>query len=170
MRTDPLTRRRFLAAAIALSSAGSTLGASLFAVSRAWASDPAAAGLEAHADWLRLARLLYPHDALSDAAYAAAFGAALAGAESDSALTEVGAALDAQARGSWFELDPAGQLAAMQAVQNLAAFVAVQNQVRASIYNGAEFWRHVGYPGPSKDFGGYRHRGAGDIDWLPDES
>jgi hypothetical protein len=35
---------------------------------------------------------------------------------------------------------------------------------------GAAYWKHVGYPGPSKDFGGYLRRGAGEIDWLGEDS
>jgi len=43
-----------------------------------------------------------------------------------------------------------------------AANAALANQaaVQADIYNGAAFWKHVDYPGPSKDFGGCIDRGA----------
>jgi hypothetical protein len=35
---------------------------------------------------------------------------------------------------------------------------------------GAAFWQQVGYPGPSKGFGGYLHHGPGEVDWLGEES
>lgn len=58
----------------------------------------------------------------------------------------------------------------MREIETEPCFVAIRNHVRAGIYYGAAFWKLVGYPGPSKDFGGYLGRGAGEIDWLPEES
>jgi hypothetical protein len=82
----------------------------------------------------------------------------------------VAAALAAQSGGRWQDLDAAAQIEAMRGLGNEAFFAAIQNQVRAGIYMGAAYWKHVGYPGPSKDFGGYLRRGAGEIDWLGEDS
>ena len=60
-----------------------------------------------------------------------------------------------------------GLVDAMRRIEAEPYFVAIRNRVRAGIYMNPVFWQHVGYPGPSKGFGGYLRRGAGDIDWLP---
>ena len=57
----------------------------------------------------------------------------------------------------------------MRGIETEAFFVAIQATVQFGVYNDPDFWKHVGYPGPSKGFGGYLHRGAGDIDWLPEK-
>lgn len=169
-----LTRRRFVVSIIALSGvAGSAIRPDLFSISRAWAesdSDPDGAVRRA---MVRMARLLFPHDALADEVYAEVLDQALAdtAGNSDFAahLDAAATALNQQPGDAWHELDEAAQIAAMRDIQSEPYFVAIQNHVRAGIYNSAAFWNHVGYPGPSKGFGGYLHRGAGDIDWLPEE-
>ncbi len=85
-------------------------------------------------------------------------------------LDEAASALTARAGADWRDLDPATQIQAMRAIEAEPFFAAIRGAVQHGIYNGQAFWKHVGYPGPSKDFGGYLHRGAGDIDWLPEES
>jgi hypothetical protein len=48
-------------------------------------------------------------------------------------------------------------------------FAAIQGTIRAGLYLNPVFWDHIDYPGSSTEFGGYLNRGAGDIDWLPEE-
>jgi hypothetical protein len=155
-----LTRRRFVVSFIALSSvAGSALRPDLFAISKAWAESFSPPDDAVRQAMVRMARLLFPHDALSDDVYAEVLDQALTDTAGNSELAAhldaATTALNQQPGDAWHELDEAAQIAAMH--------------VRAGIYNGAAFWKHVGYPGPSKQFGGYLHRGAGDIDWLPEE-
>jgi hypothetical protein len=57
----------------------------------------------------------------------------------------------------------------MHEVESKGYFAAIQGAVRAGIYLNPVFWKHIGYPGSSKEYGGYLHRGAGDIDWLPED-
>jgi hypothetical protein len=171
---DPLTRRRFVVAAIALSgAAASALKPGLLAISRAWAESHGPLEVSIRNAMVRMARLLYPHGALSDGDYAAVLDRALsdtaAGVEFAAQLETAAAALGERSGGAWQGLDPAAQIEAMHAMETETWFTAIQAQVRAGIYMGAPFWSHVGYPGPSKDFGGYLHRGAGDIDWLPED-
>ena len=175
MNQHRLTRRRFVTAVIALcAGAGSSIESGLFSISRAWAGSGTAVDPAVRDAMVRMARLLYPHDALPDPVYAAVLDQALAevagGAAFASQLDEAAAALNAKAEGRWQDLDGAAQIAAMRSVENEAFFTAIQNQVRVGIYMGEAFWKHVGYPGPSKDFGGYLRRGAGEIDWLGEES
>jgi hypothetical protein len=174
MNQNQLARRRFVVAIVALSgAAGTALNPQLSVLSRAWAETPKALDQGARAAMVRMARLLYPHDALADAVYAGVLDRTLsdvaAGAEFGRQLDQAAAALDARAGGPWQDLDQAAQVAAMRRIETEAFFVAIQNAVRAGIYNDPAFWKHVGYAGPSKGFGGYLHRGAGDIEWLPEK-
>ena len=174
MEQHRLTRRRFVVSIIALSGvAGSALRPDLFAVSQAWAESVFSPGKEVLQAMVRMARLLFPHDALSDDVYAEVLNQALADTAGNSELAAhlnaAATALNQQPGNAWHELDEAAQIATMRNIETEPYFVAIQNHVRAGIYNGAAFWKHVGYPGPSKGFGGYLYRGAGDIDWLPEE-
>lgn len=166
MHQDRLTRRRFVVSVIALS--GSALGPDIFPLGRTWAASASEIDESTRSEMVRMARLLYPHDALADDVYAGVLDRALSdvatGAQFAARLDAAADALDARAGGAWQQLDAAKQLEAMEAIGAESFFVAIQNQVRAGIYNGAAFWEHVGYPGPSTGFGGYIHRGAGDID------
>ena len=174
MDQNRLTRRRFVVSIIALSGvAGSALRPDLFAVSKAWAESASPPDDAVSRAMVRMARLLFPHDALSDDVYAEVLDQALADTAGNSELAAhldaAAAALNQQPGDAWHELDEAAQIAAMRNIESEPYFVAIQNHVRAGIYNSAAFWKHVGYPGPSKQFGGYLHRGAGDIDWLPEK-
>jgi hypothetical protein len=169
-----LTRRRFVVSVIALSgAAGTALRPDLFPISRAWAESDSAPDDAVRRTMVRMARLLFPHNALADVIYAEVLDQALtdtAGSSEFAAHLDAAAtALDNISGDAWRELDEAAQVAAMRNIESEPYFVAIQNHVRAGIYNSAAFWNHVGYPGPSKGFGGYLYRGAGDIDWLPDE-
>jgi len=175
MDQHEMTRRRFIVSVIALSAAaGSALRPGLFALSRAWAESGSALDPSLRDAMLHMARLLFPHDALSDETYAGMLDQALsdtAASEAFAAYFEAAvAALDRQSGGSWSELDDAAQIDAMRSIEAEPYFVAIREQVRFGIYNSRAFWKHVGYPGPSKGFGGYLHRGAGDIDWLPEDA
>ena len=174
MNQNRLTRRRFVVAVIALSgAAGAALEPRLFGLSRAWAESSGQVDEAVRFAMVRMARLLYPHDALSDEVYADLLDQALSdtatGAVFARQLEAVTAALAGRSGGAWQNLDVAAQIEAMRGIETESYFVAIQNNVRASIYTGSAFWKHVGYPGPSKDFGGYLHRGAGEIDWLPED-
>lgn len=174
---DPhqLTRRRFVVSVVALSGAvGVALRPDLFAVSRAWAESSAPLDPALRDTMVRMARLLYPHDALPDTVYAEILDQALsdlaASEEFTAQLEAAAAALDAGVDGSWSDLDEAAQVEAMRRIESEPHFVAIRNRVRAGIYMSPAFWQYVGYPGPSKGFGGYLRRGAGDIDWLPEDT
>ena len=172
MNQNNLTRRRLVVAIAAFSGAAAIgLESQWPLVSRAWAESLAQPDAGVRAAMLRMARLLYPHDALPDAVYAGVLDRALsevaAGAEFGKQLDQAADALDVRAGRPWLELEPAAQVAAMRDIEKEAFFVVVQNVVRAGVYNDPAFWKHIGYAGPSKGFGGYLHRGAGEIDWLP---
>jgi len=174
MNENRLTRRRFLVAVIALSgAAGAALEPGLFQLGRAWAETPGQINDTVRFAMVRMARLLYPHDALADEVYADVLDQALTdtatGADFTGQLEEAAAALAERSGGAWQDLDVSAQIEAMQGIETASYFAAIQNSVRNGIYNGAAFWKHVGYPGPSKNFGGHLHHGAGEIDWLPED-
>ncbi|MDX2427662.1 MAG: hypothetical protein QNK22_03140 [Xanthomonadales bacterium] len=173
MDQNRLTRRRFIISVIALSgAAGAVVEPGLFALSKAWAESPGRVDETVRRNMVRMARLLYPHDALSDGVYANVLEQTLSNIVSGDIfarqLEEANTALTERSAGAWQDLDLVAQIEAMKSIESETYFAAIQNSVRAGIYNGSAFWKHVGYPGPSKDFGGYLHHGAGEIDWLPE--
>ena len=67
-------------------------------------------------------------------------------------------------------LDEAEQIAVMQEVEGEAFFAVILGTVRGQFYYNPEVWKHIDYPGSSREFGGYINRGFDDIDWLPEGS
>lgn len=175
MNPDPLTRRRFVTALIALAAgAGHALEPRLFSLSRAWAESGGQVAPAVRDAMVSMARLLFPHDALPDDVYAGVLDQALAdtagGAGFAADLDAAAAALSGRAGGAWADLDTAAQIEGLRNLEHEPWFAAIQNQVRVGIYMGAAFWKQVGYPGPSSGFGGYLRRGAGEIDWLGEDA
>ena len=169
MRDKSLGRRRFLVAAIALFGAG-TVGPSGLRLGRAWAQSSAQLDASTKNAMVRMARLLFPHDAIADEVYADALDAALTATAADASfaqtLRQAESVLDRQGATAFAELDEAAQLAALRAVEREAFFSAIQFAVRSRFYNHPTVWEHLGYGGPSFAQGGYLNRGAGEVDWL----
>jgi len=167
MNKNTTSRRQFLVAAITVSGlATGTLATSLFRESAAWAKDP-------DKPLTRLAQLLFPHRALADSVYDDVVARALAMAAGDPAAQEMllsaEQALNAQVAGSdWYLADEQTQLAAMKALQDEAFFSAARNLFMFTLYTHEECWKTIGYPGSSREYGGYLERGFDDIDWLPE--
>jgi len=169
MRSADLDRRRFLVAAITLAVAGSgAFGPACLRVGRAWAQG---AELDASTKetMVRMARLLFPHNAIRDDVYADVLDQALASATADASLAETlrqaEVALDGNG-GTFVDLDEASQLAALRAVERTVFFNAIHATVRSRFYNHRAVWEHLGYGGPSYAQGGYLNRGAGEVAWL----
>jgi hypothetical protein len=174
MNDKKTTRRRFLVAAITLSGcASATISPSILRISSAWAESGGNPDMETMAAMVRMARLLFPHETMSDDFYAGVLDSALSATASDSSfaelLTAANDALDSTQSGRWIDLDEEQQLAVMRQVEARGFFAAIQGAVRAGIYLNPVFWEHIGYPGSSKEFGGYINRGFDDIDWLPED-
>jgi hypothetical protein len=173
MNDTQATRRRFLVAALTFSGvASSSLGLSLLHYSIAWAeSADNADGLAAMG---RLAQLLFPHPGLDDSVYGSVIGEVLAITAADPAtaglLGIAEEALNAQQDQAWADVPEAEQLAALTKVQNEAFIIGIRELVRFRLYDNPGLWKHLNYPGSSKEFGGYINRGFNDIDWLPEEN
>jgi hypothetical protein len=110
----------------------------------------------------RMARLIYPHDKLSDAVYATIVVGLLEDPQNASVLSTGVASL-----GNFLNLDEARQIATLEQIDDGPFFNAVKTPVMWAIYNAPELWALIDYPGPSFQFGGYINRGFDDIDWLP---
>lgn len=163
--TGPISRRQFVVAATVFS--GVTLSATAFRsrVARAQAVGGPDATL------VRVARLLAPHDEISDRHYAEVLDTAVNvfGGNLRASLADTETALDAAAGGDFLAADADIQLAAISSIENAAHFQDTVYAVKLFLYGHPAAWRIMGYEGPSWQFGGYAGRGAGDIDWLPGE-
>lgn len=172
MNDKNTARRRFLVAALTFSTVASALpGTAWLTSSAAWADEPAAADPNVMA---RLARQLFPHDEIPDSVYAAVMGnvfaALAANPATEGLLAAAEQALDAYSNTPWIELDEREQIAAIQSMQDAPFFGAILGTVRGAFYYDATVWPYIGYPGSSKEYGGYINRGFDDIDWLPGDA
>lgn len=162
-------RRRFLTALILGSgAAASGLTLSMFPAARAWAEasgpDSAKAALGG------MARQLCPHD-VPEEVYAeiadSILSTSAAGSQLIIYLDQALSELDEASGGDFVAADAGTQLTAMQGIESEPYFAAIQGQVLPQVYNHPVIWKHIGYPGSSVEYGGYKDRGFNDIDWLP---
>jgi hypothetical protein len=172
--SDPqkVSRRRLLIATIAFSGLAVLGGPPAFRLIRDFVQPDGALNEGARTAMVRMARLLYPHNAIPDDVYAEVLNGALKSVAGDTAfadtLSAAEAALNALQPQAFTELDEAAQIAAMHAVEGQPFFAPIQEAVRSRLYNHPEVWALVGYEGPSYRRGGYLNQGAGVIDWLPE--
>lgn len=172
MNDTQTSRRRFIIAALTFSTvAVTTPGLPWLRASKAWAGS---ASDKVNDTLTRLARLLFPHDGISDNTYAEVMGAVLAALANnpatDSVVAAAEVALDTGRDVPFAELDEAEQVAAIEKVQREDFFAVLLGTVRGVFYYHPKVWEHLGYPGSSKEFGGYINRGFDDIDWLPGDA
>ncbi len=167
MNDSQTTRRRFLLAALAFSTAAVT-GTTWLRGAAAWASSTDGTTLA------RFGRLLFPHDGLSDEVYAEVMGnlltALAANPTTENLLAAAEQALDAQQDTAWIDRNESEQIAAIENIQGEAFFAAIVETLRGAFYYNPAVWSHINYPGSSKEHGGYKFRGFDDIDWLPESS
>lgn len=172
MTRTPLSRRRFIVAALTVAGAAAVQGQALLLGGRAWAESKT--GEASRTALIRVARILYPHRALDDAVYAEVLDRAMAQVADDSLfdrlLWEAELALDEAAGGTFLEAAPEAQLAALQSIDQEAYWIPIQFAVAGHLYSHPKAWAMMGYEGPSWQQGGWIDRGAGDIDWLPESA
>ncbi len=169
MEKNGVNRREFLQTGRAAVAGGvaATLVAGLS--NSTWAKALGAIGDADAAVLLRMCRVLYPHDALSDDYYAACVESLDAKAHADAALAtslREGVAALNEATGGFLERSEKEQVAALTAIESSPFFQAVRGHMVVALYNDRKVWNHFGYEGPSFPFGGYLERGFNDIDWL----
>jgi len=131
---------------------------------------------EAAATLLRMARDLYPHDRLPDAAYEKALAGIDAGLAGDAArktlLVDGVAALDAAAlglKGARYAAIAAetDRVAVLQTIETTPFFATLRGGLITALYDQHDLWVLFGYEGASAEHGGYINRGFDDLDWLP---
>lgn len=172
MADADLGRRRFIVAAVTFSTAAVTLGPTLLAASRAWAlGESETIPREVLA---AIARQMYPHDVLDNAVYTEVMDQAMTMVANDALFAELvhGAeqALGANAGQSFADAPAAVQLSALQSLDDQALFTAIRGAVGNRLYNHPAAWALMNYEGSSWEKGGYLDRGAGEVDWLPEDS
>ena len=122
---------------------------------------------------VRMARRLYPHEALADRIYVEALAplhAALAEQPSLAGSLSAGRrALNDAAGGDWLAADGETQVAALRSIEDTPFFRTVRDAARDELYNHPDVWKLIGFEGSSVEFGGYIDRGFADIDWLPED-
>jgi hypothetical protein len=168
MNDKQMTRRRFIVAALTLSTVATNVpGLSWLRASAAWAQ---AADDAPGPTMSGLVRALFPHAGMPDSTYSEVTGSVLAALASnpdtDGLAATAERALDARRGKPWVDLDEAEQVAVIGEIQGEAFFAAILGTVRGTFYNHPLVWEHIDYPGSSKEHGGYRTRGFDDIDWL----
>jgi hypothetical protein len=120
----------------------------------------------------RMARVLYPHDALPDDVYARVSRKTAEASADDEEIArmivEGVGSLDDQGDGDFAHRSAEQQLAAVKAIEGSPFFALVRSTAVVEIYSDERTWKLLGYEGPSFDKGGYINRGFDDLDWLPD--
>ena len=163
MTSHSQERRRFLVAAVTMTGAA-VVGPSLILSSQAWAGGDRTA-------LVRIVRLMYPHEAISDEVYAEVLDQAMDmvvnARDFETLLAEALRQLNDSSAGDFMAASPEAQLAALQAIQGQPYFAGIQSAVSNRLYSHEGSWDMLNYGGPSYPHGGYVDRGAGDIDWLP---
>jgi hypothetical protein len=161
-----LLKRGSIGAALIIS------GNAVISPDRAWGLETAALKPDTMATLIKLARDIYPHDAIPDRFYAIAVKGQDTTAASDAKhkeLIEAGIAdLDKRAgaggyRGLGWEDE---RVKLLRDIENTPFFQAVRGDLVVSFYNQKELWPHFGYECESYSKGGYIDRGFDDIEWL----
>jgi hypothetical protein len=125
---------------------------------------------------VKMARDLYPHDKVSDAAYAKAV-ATIDDQLADSKKATMGqGALELDGASKAIKGKPYLELASeedrvfvLRHMEKAGTpfFKAMRAGMITALYNQEELWPGFGYEGSSAEKGGYLHRGFNDLDWLP---
>jgi hypothetical protein len=166
MHDSKTTRRKFLVAVLTLGGTAATVP--FLRSSQAWAESDT----DMPAVMVKLARRLFPHEGMADAVYGEVVGQVLATIASNPATAGLidGATqvLDAASSGSWIDLAESEQLQVLRATENDPTVAGLRETVRFVFYQNESVWKHIDYPGSSREYGGYIKRGFNDIDWLPE--
>jgi hypothetical protein len=117
----------------------------------------------------RMARRLYPHDAIGDEVYAEVVDGVIAGADETTRSQLADGAVALSADPMWRRGGAGGEVAAMQRLEDEPFFAVMRAGVQARLYDHPAMWAHLGYRGPALPFGGYWDKGFDDIAWLPPE-
>jgi hypothetical protein len=167
-----LDRREFLRSASRVAATVAVISGvpTILAANGAWAMSLSATSAEDAGKLLRMARLLYPHDALGDLYYATVVEELDAKAAKDAGLAETlkagTAELDRAQGVPWLQLSEGTQIEVLRAMEGSPFFQAVRSNAVVSLYNNKLVWPNFGYQGSSHEHGGYLLRGFQDAGWT----
>jgi hypothetical protein len=168
---NKLDRRDFLKSTGTAAGIVATGSGVLMAADGAWAMSLSALDAGSGATLIKMARDLYPHDQIDDAAYARVVEALDKEASKDAAtatlLKDGAARLNAAAGGTYAKLSDTKRLALLKKLERDAFFQKVRGAMINNFYNDKKLWPRFGYEGSSADKGGYIERGFNDLNWLP---
>lgn len=145
-------------------------------IESAWADEASTLTPATMKTLLKVARDIYPHDALGDSYYITAIkpwdGKAAKDPAVKALISDGITRLDQNARDrhkvpyaevAW-ESD---RVVLLKEIEQSDFFQKVRGDLVVSLYNQKEVWPRFGYEGSSAEHGGYIDRGFADIDWLP---
>ena len=168
-----LDRRAFMrraleaTAVVAVTAAG---GVTIAADNGSWAMSLKTVDEHAARTLLRMARHLYPHDALGDIYYATVVesidGKAATDPELHAVIKNGVAELDRALPLPWLELSDGYQLEVLESLESTPFFQAVRGNTVVALYNNQNVWPFFGYQGSSFEYGGYLRRGFQDAGWT----
>jgi hypothetical protein len=169
----PLTRREFLkGTGILFGTIAAGSGLLAFAPSSVWAVEMKSLSQGEGEAILKMARTLFPHNKLSDAAYALVVKDLDAGAATDAKSAQVlkdgVASLNKAAGGNFANTSYEKRLEIIKGMEGNPFFSAVRGKCVTSLYDNDISYLAFGYPGSSWDKGGYITRGFQDLKWLPE--
>lgn len=171
----PKVSRRTLLRTGGVTAAAAAMAPSVVMTGKVWAATPVAVSAGTFSTLVKMARDIYPHDKLSDAAYVKVVEGLDVAAKGDAAamaMLEDGAkALDMAAAGmkhaSYRDMESEDdRVAILTSMESTPFFQKIRGSLVTGIYNNQELWAQFGYEGESASQGGYINRGFNDIDWL----
>jgi hypothetical protein len=119
---------------------------------------------------LKMARRIFPHKRVNDAAYWRVVEQIDAAAKADADVARLIAdgleKLDTEGN-RFVDLSEKEQTAALKRIEGSPFFQKVRTIELQNFYGDPEVWEVLGYQGPAYKFGGYIHRGFDDLTWLP---
>ncbi len=120
---------------------------------------------------LAVARRIFPHQRIDDAAYWKVVSELDTEAKNDPAVAKLLASGVDQLNGSHGEfaaLSEKRQTALLKAAEAGPFFQKVRGAELQTLYSDPAVWKALGYQGPAYKSGGYIHKGFNDLAWLPD--
>src|SRR5438445_6244162 len=175
-RRSKHSRRVFLKGAAAAMPVAAVAASAPVSIEGACADDASALSPATMKTLLKVARDIYPHDALGDSYYITAIkpwdGKAAKDPAVKTLISDGITRLDQNARDRhkvpYVEVPwEADRVVLLQGIEQTDFFKKMRSDLVVSLYNQKELWPKFGYEGSSAEHGGYITRGFADIDWLP---
>ena len=115
-------------------------------------------------EFLSIYRTMFPHEDVSDEAYAHVMRKLDERAAQDQALAVLlSDGVDAL---NWSTVSEDAKTEALRRSEATPFFKTLRAEFITWFYSNPRVWSRFGYEGPSNDKGGYLHRGFNDIDWI----